>query len=134
MSNRKNARAGAEPQGEHNGTLGFGAYNPLVDQEPDGLSQRADSDVRDQVEIEDIALQKLTTLQNSDRSWEWIDALFKVVDVDHTRARDATRAEKWPNTVLATALAVVYLEQKLAEEKATWELMVEKARGWLVSG
>ncbi len=133
MSSRKKARTGAEPRAEHNGTLGFGAYNPLVDQEPDGLSQRADAGVRDRVEIEESALQKLTALQNFDGSWDWTDALFEVVDVDDTRTRDATRAGKWPNTVLATALAVVYFEQKLAEEKATWELMVEKARGWLES-
>ncbi|ORY08344.1 von Willebrand factor type A domain-domain-containing protein [Clohesyomyces aquaticus] len=32
---------------------------------------------------------------------------------------------------LATALAVVYFENKLAEFQGSWELVVEKARGWL---
>jgi hypothetical protein len=31
----------------------------------------------------------------------------------------------------ATAIAVTFLEQKLAEHEDTWELMVEKAKDWL---
>jgi hypothetical protein len=33
--------------------------------------------------------------------------------------------------VVATALAVTYLEKKMASEEETWELIVEKARDWL---
>ncbi|KAF2731039.1 hypothetical protein EJ04DRAFT_584404 [Polyplosphaeria fusca] len=34
-------------------------------------------------------------------------------------------------TVLATAIVVVFLEQRMAGEEEVWELVVEKARGWL---
>lgn len=33
--------------------------------------------------------------------------------------------------VLTTALVVVYMERKLVELKGEWELVVEKARGWV---
>lgn len=35
------------------------------------------------------------------------------------------------NDVLATSVAVVYLEDKMADEQDSWELVVDKARQWL---
>jgi hypothetical protein len=33
--------------------------------------------------------------------------------------------------VFATAVAVAYLEEKMADEKDSWELVVDKAREWM---
>jgi hypothetical protein len=39
--------------------------------------------------------------------------------------------EKW--RVWATLLAVVVFEKELADEKDVWELVVDKARAWMVA-
>ncbi|KAF2095458.1 VIT-domain-containing protein [Rhizodiscina lignyota] len=73
-------------------------------------------------------LDALIALQTFEGSWSWSGELFRVLALRDTN----TRAEetRYKNAV-ATALAVAYFEQKLVGEKEAWELVVEKARGWL---
>lgn len=35
--------------------------------------------------------------------------------------------------ILATALAISYFENTLAKDRDTWELVVDKAKGWLLT-
>lgn len=41
------------------------------------------------------------------------------------------KAKGWDESAFATATAIVYLEQKLADLKESWELVVTKAKKWL---
>lgn len=42
-------------------------------------------------------------------------------------AGDVSDAER----ILATAVIILFLERKMADDEETWELVVEKARAWL---
>ncbi|KYK58818.1 hypothetical protein DCS_05836 [Drechmeria coniospora] len=78
-------------------------------------------------------LSELASLQTFIGSWEWNAALEKVLNVTEKQ----TSAIVLPltggnrNDILATICAVLYLKRKLASERDAWELMVDKAEGWL---
>lgn len=74
-------------------------------------------------------LQALIALQTFEGFWELTAELCDILGVDlaSLKAKHAILDKK----VLATALAVRYMEAKLASEKASWEMIVEKASGWL---
>jgi hypothetical protein len=79
-------------------------------------------------------LDGMIALQTFEGSWEWHSALFDMMGVDQAAAAreasnlnfDGLRVKEF-----ATALAVAFLEERLGKLKGTWELVVEKARGWL---
>ncbi|KAF2867071.1 hypothetical protein BDV95DRAFT_582412 [Massariosphaeria phaeospora] len=85
-------------------------------------------------------LQRLIKRQSFAGSWTREDLPCSAMHV----SRDAVKAsaEKLAAThpaiggdkiaaVLATAIVIMFLEKKMADEEETWELVVEKARGWL---
>jgi hypothetical protein len=75
------------------------------------------------------ALQTLIVLQTFEGFWEWNVALCKTLGIDGKQVEKlASKAKK---NVLGTVLAVYFLETKLAHEKDSWELIVEKAKAWL---
>ncbi|KAF4446703.1 hypothetical protein F53441_9636 [Fusarium austroafricanum] len=81
-------------------------------------------------------LQALTTLQTFSGSWSWSADLERVLGVtaEHISKLDIPslvndHADK--DDVLATACAVVFFKNKLKDEMDTWEMLVEKAEGWL---
>jgi hypothetical protein len=49
----------------------------------------------------------------------------------HLAIPNSASAQDQSGDLLATALVIVYMEQKLADYKEEWELVVEKARSWL---
>ena len=75
-------------------------------------------------------LQALIALQTFSGAWEWNAKLFSVIGVSEGEAAKAlpTGVDK---TIVTTALAVRFLEGKLAGEKDSWELLVDKARSWV---
>lgn len=83
------------------------------------------SDATGQIEAED-PLHTLIEMQTFEGYWEWNEALFKVLGNDSSKV--VSPANK---NAVATALAVQYLETKLAHEMESWELIVEKAKSWL---
>lgn len=76
-------------------------------------------------------LQALISLQTFVGSWTWTNDLEKVLGVTAKKAGDLKVAENVEGDVLATLCAVVFLKKKLADEKETWEMVVEKAEDWL---
>jgi len=79
------------------------------------------------------ALHGLISLQTFEGFWEWKDDLFRacgVTEKDVDAKYEAWMVEK---NVLATALAIRYLEVALKKEKDTWELIVEKGKTWVQS-
>ncbi|KAF5543874.1 hypothetical protein FPHYL_11157 [Fusarium phyllophilum] len=81
-------------------------------------------------------LQALTALQTFAGSWSWSSDLERVLGVTSDQASKLAlpasikdRSEK--DDVLSTACAVLFFKKKLQEEMDTWEMLVEKAEGWL---
>lgn len=78
-------------------------------------------------------LDVLIELQTFEGFWEWDAALFAVISVSEKQAEQVEAQIGYGKQAVATALAVVFFERKLKSEKDAWELVVEKARGWLES-
>ena len=76
-------------------------------------------------------LDMLIELQTFEGFWEWDAALFAIISVSEKQAEQVETQIGYGKQAVATALAVVFFERKLKSEKGAWELVVEKARGWL---
>ncbi|KAL5620042.1 hypothetical protein FOBRF1_003288 [Fusarium oxysporum] len=81
-------------------------------------------------------LQALTTLQTFAGSWSWSSDLERVLGVASDRVSklalpSSVKGHSEKDDVLATACAVLFFKNKLQEEIDTWEMLVEKAEGWL---
>ncbi|EEU35305.1 uncharacterized protein NECHADRAFT_36894 [Fusarium vanettenii 77-13-4] len=84
----------------------------------------------------ETALKTLITLQTFSGSWSWNRELEGVLGV---KAKDLTTMSlpaavanhKQKDDIVATACAVVFFKSKLKSEEDTWEMLVEKAEGWL---
>ncbi len=76
-------------------------------------------------------MHELISLQTFDGSWKWTTKLFVVLGVDEEKVK-AVLADA-DNTVMATVLAVGFLEGKMPEEGGVWEMVIEKAKAWLES-
>ncbi|KAH7230458.1 von Willebrand factor type A domain-containing protein [Fusarium redolens] len=81
-------------------------------------------------------LQALTTLQSFAGSWSWSSDLERVLGVTSDQVSklalpSSVKGHSEKDDVLATACAVLFFKNKLQEELDTWEMLVEKAEGWL---
>lgn len=84
----------------------------------------------------ETALKTLITLQTFSGSWSWSRELEGVLGV---KAEELTKMSLptavmnhvQKDDVVATACAVVFFKSKLRSEEDTWEMLVEKAEGWL---
>ncbi|OCK85183.1 VIT-domain-containing protein [Lepidopterella palustris CBS 459.81] len=76
-------------------------------------------------------LDVLIDLQTFEGFWELDPVLLATVGVSETQAAKMATENGWDRKVVATALAVAFFEKKLGGEKDAWELVVEKAKGWL---
>ncbi|KAF2110839.1 von Willebrand factor type A domain-containing protein [Lophiotrema nucula] len=79
---------------------------------------------------DDEKLDTLIALQTFEGYWEWTAELFETIGVAEADAARATSSGK-VSCPLATALAIAFFEEKLGGKKGSWELVVEKAKGWL---
>jgi hypothetical protein len=70
-------------------------------------------------------------LQSFEGYWEWQASLLSYVGVDPVLAAEVVKKHGWDLKVAATGLAIVFLEKKKNKEKDAWELVVEKAKGWM---
>jgi hypothetical protein len=73
-------------------------------------------------------LHGLISLQTFSGAWEWNDDLLAVVG--KKLEFDAAFVSE---QVMATSLAVAYMEARLADSKDVWEMVVEKAKTWMGS-
>ncbi|RFN49800.1 vault poly [Fusarium flagelliforme] len=81
-------------------------------------------------------LRALTSLQSFSGSWSWSMELERVLDVDSKEVAkldlpSTVTGHALKSEILATACAILFFKRKLADEKDTWEMLVEKAEGWL---
>ena len=102
-----------------------------VDEEDDGFEEEFDDFTPPKLDPpKRDSLDELVTLQTFEGWWTLDDALLRVLKLSRGEAEKDVpgdvRLEVW-----ATVLAVRFLEGKLADRKDAWELVVEKARGWL---
>ena len=76
-------------------------------------------------------LHGLIGLQTFSGAWEWNDELLAIVMPEGKKLEfDAAFVLE---QVMATSLAVAYMEARLADSKDVWEMVVEKAKTWLGS-
>ncbi|KAI9809026.1 MAG: hypothetical protein M1825_002315 [Sarcosagium campestre] len=84
-------------------------------------------------------MHKVIELQSFSGEWALSVELIAALAISAEDANEALDKLVLPQSldhatskfVLATALAIRFLEVKVGEEKDTWELVVEKAKGWL---
>ncbi|CVK98594.1 related to Vault poly [Fusarium mangiferae] len=81
-------------------------------------------------------LQALTSLQTFAGSWSWSSDLEHVLGLTSEQVSKlalpaSVKDHSEKDDVLATACAVLFFKKKLQEEMDTWEMLVEKAEGWL---
>lgn len=91
---------------------------------PDRMKETASVGISEtKVKLTGDKLRDIIALQKFEGFWEWSKELCQIVGAKDDRKRDS---------VFTTAMAVRFLEVKLKGESDVWDLVVEKARGWLV--
>lgn len=92
----------------------------------------------DSQEAEDVdVLDELVALQSFEGAWRWEERLLKLVglggEAEGVVAKKAAAAVGLAEAsdVLATALVLMFLEGALGERRDEWEMVAEKAMGWL---
>ncbi|KAI0104686.1 von Willebrand factor type A domain-containing protein [Nemania sp. FL0031] len=69
----------------------------------------------------------LIRLQKFDGSWKWEQSLLDIIGAKLSKAKIPIRK----NSITATALVIAFLQIRVAHEAGSWDLVVEKAKGWL---
>jgi hypothetical protein len=82
-------------------------------------------------------LDRLVALQSADGSWDLTTELAAIIgresDDLEAELRGAPGGRALARRVMATALALEWLEAHAGSERAEWEMLAEKARRWLAS-
>jgi hypothetical protein len=73
---------------------------------------------------DDNGMHAIIHQQKSDGSWDWDQRLLDII------GKPALRPER-RDAVVATALAVAFLQKRFAHAAGSWELIVLKATSWL---
>ncbi|KAF2458771.1 von Willebrand factor type A domain-containing protein [Lineolata rhizophorae] len=127
------ASAQQEMQGapmRHSPKVARGFYDPTIENKD---SSGEDEDEGEE-KVKGNELMALIGLQTFEGSWELDKALLKIVGMNKDAAEAVCKKERLDKKLFATCLAVVFLRKKLAAEKDSWELVVDKAVGWLQMG
>lgn len=74
-------------------------------------------------------MHKVIAPQEFDGSWNASDELFALLGATQSQANGPSRSAD--DMVNATALVVAWLKKRAASEEDVWEMVVEKATGWL---
>lgn len=74
-------------------------------------------------------LHQIISLQTFEGFWEFHAALLNIIQISSNEHKvpEGLHLRLW-----ATILAITFLERKMEWEKEAWEMVVEKARGWLL--
>ena len=82
-------------------------------------------------------LDRLVALQSADGSWdlthEFAEIIGRSLDELEAELRGAPGGRVVARLVMATALALEWLEANAGTERAEWEMLAEKARRWLAA-
>ena len=113
---------GISPQAATSPTRGYACKVPKR-----AIQPKSEGDAQSEDEEETDPLQKLIALQTFDGCWHLEDSLLDIVGVSGQHHGPAgVNATIW-----ATMLAITFLERKMGVEQEAWDMVVEKARGWL---
>lgn len=104
--------ASMDEEDEEDDNMGFGLFD-------DGDAPPANS------------LHMLIGLQTFSGAWGWSEELLNIVTMQRKKLEyDATFGSE---QLMATSLAVAYMETQLADSKDVWEMVVTKAKTWMAS-
>ncbi|KAF9208863.1 hypothetical protein BGZ49_007296 [Haplosporangium sp. Z 27] len=141
-ANRNSSDSSISSRGKHESESSSSGSSKLACR-PVGSSRgrflaAADFDAEDEDEptptppLNETKLRILIDLQTFEGFWECDQSLLDCVDVTSAHSEKLVKDnDGWDHTIVATALAVIFLEKKLVDYKDTWELIVEKAKSWL---
>ncbi|KAL9614322.1 MAG: hypothetical protein Q9167_001205 [Letrouitia subvulpina] len=91
------------------------------------------SSPRDPERVEAEPLHKIISLQNFDGSWDNNARLLTILAKSESQVNENRLALRPvpSKQVWATALAIAFLESRMAADKDVWELVVKKGRDWI---
>ncbi|KAK3055149.1 hypothetical protein LTR09_003702 [Extremus antarcticus] len=83
----------------------------------------------------DKTMHALIALQTFSGAWTWNEELFRTLQVDANKVDRAAITSDANTNVCATALALAWLKLKAGRwrQKMVWEMIEDKAMGWLLS-
>ena len=73
------------------------------------------------------SMHALIDLQTFSGAWAWDAQLFTILGI----AEASVSKDGQDEVVVATALAIAWLEKVVPGQKGVWEMVVEKAKGWM---
>ena len=75
----------------------------------------------------------LIALQEFDGSWKWESRLWTVLGMDEVKLKSICKLAGVldDGKIQATIAALAFLQTKARAEKEVWEMIIEKAMGWL---
>lgn len=123
-----NATANAGPSvAVNNDGAALGAYQAQL------RATGQDHETRSGFDSNNQLLPLLIGLQTFEGSWLWTSELFAAINVPEERAEDERLKQGLEKEAWATALVIIVFEERLKDKRGSWELVVEKAKGWLAS-
>ncbi|KAK4945799.1 hypothetical protein LTR10_015147 [Elasticomyces elasticus] len=106
------------------------AQTALTVEEAGVNAMELDTGASDVSALSDIdKMHMVIALQEFDGSWNTSDELFELLGLHHGQMDGFSRSAD--DVAIATALAVAWLKTRVAGEEDVWEMVVEKAMGWL---
>ncbi|KAM0720616.1 hypothetical protein Q7P37_004753 [Cladosporium fusiforme] len=104
-----------------------------LEAEDDAMGLSPDMAVDDQIAqpAKTSGLHALINLQTFAGAWHWNDDLFFEIGRKESEKRPAFDAAFGNEDVMATALAVAYMETNLTADVDVWEMVVQKAKQWM---
>ncbi|GAP87719.1 putative von willebrand domain-containing protein [Rosellinia necatrix] len=92
--------------------------------QPPAMSDESDESTEDGgIQIDEDKMHRIIRLQKSDGSWDCSQDLLGLLGI--------SLDSKKRTAIVATALAVSFLQTRMGHEAASWELIVDKAKNWL---
>ncbi|KAI9852619.1 MAG: hypothetical protein M1838_000067 [Thelocarpon superellum] len=82
-------------------------------------------------QTEEDRLHMLIALQTFEGWWALEDALLSTLGLAREQVRSGFDGKTTSDRVVATVLAVAFMQTKVSGEKETWDLVADKAMGWL---
>lgn len=97
----------------------------------DGARSRSVPEVGEasSVPTDEQRMNQILSLQSFDGSWRDDKRLFEVLNLKKEDVQAFLGETE--RTTMATLLAVAFLEAKMATAEGVWEMVVDKAKGWL---
>ncbi|KAG8671911.1 hypothetical protein FPOAC2_05271 [Fusarium poae] len=120
------AKATKEEAEESDEDMGFCSFDYAGPVAPTSAAPSSSVPVKDKG-----PLQALTSLQTFSGSWSWNADLERVLGVNFEQVTKLGLPSTYKDDILATACAILFFKLKLKEEEDVWEMLVEKAEGWL---